>query len=81
MTTEKILTKFWNLVQSKQSKNAEVMEFQQYRQLHIRTTKALTLSCNQDDYSADEQRKIAGKDWTEDCHRYDIRADGGLTMT
>ena len=60
---------------------SELLQFQQYRQLHLRTAKTLWLLEDSDEYSEDEQRKIAGQDWTEDCHRYDIRADGGLTMT
>ena len=55
--------------------------FATYRKLHIRAAKTLTMQENEQSYDEDEHRRMSGKDWTEDCRRYELRADGRLTMT
>ena len=55
--------------------------FATYRKLHIRSAKTLTMQEDEQSYDEDEHRKMSGKDWTEDCKRYGLQADGRLTMT
>ena len=54
--------------------------FQVYRKLHVRTVKTLTCAEDQDEFDEDEERKIAGSDWMEDCKRYGLPPNGSLTM-
>ena len=54
--------------------------FQVYRKLHVRTVKTLTCAEDPDEFDEDEERKIAGSDWMEDCKRYGLPPNGSLTM-
>ena len=72
---EKILLKFWDLVAAADAQfnrgcaKQTSVGFQSYRALHIRAAKSLTKAEQEAEYDEDEHRKIAGSDWTEDCHR------------
>lgn len=80
---ELVLDKFWLLVTraGPGHKPTEDVGFAIYRQLHMRSAKSLMMSDELEDFDEDEERKSSGEDWTEDCKRYGLQANGALTMT
>ena len=80
---EKVLQKFWLLVSRAELGHPKTEEigFQVYRMLHMRTAKSLMMADETEDFDENEERKIAGSDWTEDCKRYGLEANGCLTST
>ena len=45
------------------------------------TAKSLTMAEDEESFDEDEERRSSGSDWTEDCKRYGLQANGSLTMT
>ena len=69
------------LVSNAEGKVRNEVAFSVYRQLHIRTSKTLTSACDIEGYDEDELRRSCGREWTEDCKKYGLQANGCLTIT